>query len=82
MGNVIYLNPPQENKDEWEEMMELLKNQTDQLVFIRVDTEGKVSLGHTPLEVNDLIVMYHHLGRFIQNLIEMSVTEDDNSTRH
>lgn len=58
------------NKDkEHKEFFENLAEKTDQLVYIARDDEGNYSLGHTPLEVKDLIFMIYHLQEVIRTIV-------------
>lgn len=75
MNNIIKLFPPQEDKDKFDDLMDKLKENTDQIIFIQVTKEGNIALGRSPLEVKDLIVMYYHIQKYIQALLES--TEED-----
>lgn len=70
-NNVVQLVPKDKKEEKnIEEFVNSIAEDTDQLLFIRIDKEGNLSLGHTPLSTKDLIVMYHQVNRYIQVLLE------------
>ena len=79
MNNIVKFipknNPDTPDVNEVEEFIHSIAKDTDQLIFLRVNTEGNISLGHTPLAIKDLIVMHHQINRYINVLLE-STDED------
>jgi hypothetical protein len=79
MTNVIQFRAPQEDKIGFDQLLEGLKENTEQLIYVGKTKDGKMFLGHSPLEVNDLIVMYYHVQKYIDYLLESPVElEEDN----
>lgn len=75
MNNIIEFVPKNnpevpEEEDLVEKFLCEIAPDTDQIIFLRVNKEGNTSLGHTPLAVKDLIIMYHQMGRYINVLLE------------
>jgi hypothetical protein len=73
-NNIIEFVP--KNKEEeaevnnTEEFIKSIAPDTDQIIFVRVNKEGNISLGHSPLAMKDLIVMYYQINRYIDILLE------------
>ena len=76
MTNVIKLKPREEAPDELSELLESLKTTTDQIIFIQKTNEGNFAFGHSPLKPSDLVLMYHHINKYIANLLD-EVDEDN-----
>jgi hypothetical protein len=76
MSNVVQLIPrnKEDKVDNVKEFLNAIAPDTDQIIFLRVNKEGVLSIGHTPLAVKDLILMMHQLNRYIQVVLE---SEDD-----
>ena len=74
MNNIIEFVPKNDPEDQEENSVEKFMIEvgpdTEQIIFIRVNKEGNISLGHSPLAVKDLIVMYHQINRYITVLLE------------
>lgn len=63
-------NKQEEDQPSVEKFLAEIAPDTDQIIFVRVNSEGNISLGHTPLAMKDLIVMYHQINRYIDVLLE------------
>lgn len=70
LNNIVQFKKPEDDKDEFDALLEHLREDTDQLIFIRLTKDGHLNLGHTPLDVKDLIYMWYHIQTYIHNLIE------------
>lgn len=70
MAQIIKL-PVREDVGEVEhrEFFNRLAEKTDQLVYMSKDKEGNYLMGHTPLEVGDLMFMSYHLHKLIEHTI-------------
>jgi hypothetical protein len=77
MTNVIKLRPREEAPDELAELLDSLKVTTDQLIFIQKTKDGNFAFGHSPLKPSDLVLMYHHINKYIANLLDEP--EEDNA---
>lgn len=77
MTNVIKLRSLEGAPDEFVELLESLKTTTDQIIFIQKTKEGNFAFGHSPLKPSDLILMYHHINKYIANLLDGP--EEDNA---
>lgn len=72
MTNVVQLVPKntEEKPDTVEEFLKGIAPGTDQIIFVRINDEGNMSIGHSPLAVKDLILVIHQLNRYIEILLE------------
>lgn len=74
MSNVVQFIPKNDPEvgegNQVEEFLKKIAPDTDQMIFLRVDKEGNTSIGHTPMAVKDLIVLYHQVNRYIDVLLE------------
>lgn len=80
MNNIVQFvpknNPDIPDDNTVAKFLEEIGPNTDQIIFIRVDKNGNISLGHTPLASKDLIIMYHQIHRYINLLLE-SVEDEE-----
>jgi hypothetical protein len=53
-----------------------LLDDTEQMIFMRVTYDGNITLGHSPMDRRDLIVMYHMVNKYIADLLE-DYNDDD-----
>lgn len=76
-NNIIEFIPRDQQQEQdlsIEKFLQKIAPGTDQIILVRVNKEGNISLGHSPLAIKDLIVMYHQINRYIQVLLE---SQDD-----
>lgn len=70
MNNVVkFPVSTEDTKEELNSMIDFLKEDLDTLFFIKTDTEGNVSLGHSPADTKELVFMYHHILKYIDFLL-------------
>lgn len=68
---IVQLKQPEEvTEEEQDEFYSLLKEQTDQLIYVSKDNDGKYHFGHTPLDSRDLALMAWHLNKVLDILIQ------------
>ena len=53
-----------------------LLDDTEQMIFMRVTHDGNITLGHSPMDRRDLIVMFHMISRYMDDLLE-GYNDDD-----
>lgn len=54
-----------------------LREQTDQLIYVSKDNEGKFHFGHTPLSSGDLALMQWHLNKVMDLLIQSAGHDEE-----
>jgi hypothetical protein len=77
LAQIIQLPVKQDEPDEHEKFFDGLKAKTDQLIYFAKDLEGNYSMGHTPLDVRDLMFMEYTLHKIIQRTVEDHVGNDE-----
>lgn len=69
MNNVVRFPAPEEDRANFGEFLDRLKEEADQIVYVQVTKDGKLGLGHSPLEYRDLLLMYHYIQNYLQRLV-------------
>jgi hypothetical protein len=70
MAQIIQLRPKEEiGEAAHKEFYDNLAEKTDQLIYLSKDKEGLFSMGHTPLDLRDLMFMSYHLHKIIEHTI-------------
>jgi hypothetical protein len=76
--NIVQLKTNEDvSEEDQDEFFSTLKEQTDQLIYVSRDIDGKFSFGHTPLDSRDLALMSWHLHRVIDMLIQHAGSNDE-----
>lgn len=77
MAQIIKLQRKEDaEEDAHKDFFERLAEKTDQLVYLAKDKEGNYSMGHTPLDIKDLMFMSYHLHKIIEHTIADSYQEE------
>lgn len=74
MSNVVEFKLPKE-PEALNSFFDILKEDTDELVFIQVAKDGSVACGHSDLSLSNLALMCYQLQNFIQHLLDKGLTE-------
>lgn len=76
--NIVQIKRPDEGVEENRgEFFNTLREQTDQLIYVARDNDGKFFFGHTPLDSRDLAIMAWHLNKVLDLLIQAGVADEE-----
>ena len=76
-AQIIKIPRKEEAPDPHKTFFENLAERTDQLIYMSKDKDGMYGMGHTPMDVKDLIFMCYHLQKLIEHTIIEGEVEDE-----
>lgn len=77
MAEIIKLPVKEVEPDEHQRFFDNLAKKADELIYFAKDAEGNFSMGHTPMDIRDLMFMEYNLHKIIQATVEMYIGGDE-----
>lgn len=77
MAEIIILPVKDLQPDEHKQFFENLANKSDELIYLAKDKDGVFSMGHTPMDIRDLMFMEYSLHKIIQSTVAMYIGGDE-----
>lgn len=58
------------------DLIDSLKENLDQLIFLKVEPDGNVAIGHTPLSNANVALMFYHIQSYLSSLLQQPQDEE------